>query len=68
MPNSYTPAGMSSAKLVPARKIKSVFHKLLHGREIKIAMDNTSRYLKIGENLFAVAYNNRKQGWEDSVY
>ncbi|XP_014777996.1 uncharacterized protein K02A2.6-like [Octopus bimaculoides] len=38
-PNPNTPADMSPAELMFARKIKSVFNKLLPGKKRKIAMD-----------------------------
>ncbi|XP_014769106.1 uncharacterized protein K02A2.6-like [Octopus bimaculoides] len=51
-PNPNTPAGLSPAKLMFVRKIKSVFNKLLPGKKRIIAMENTARYFKIGAKRF----------------
>ncbi|XP_052831270.1 uncharacterized protein K02A2.6-like [Octopus bimaculoides] len=66
-PKPNIPARMSPAELMFARKIKSVFNKLLPGQKRQIAMDNTARYFRIGENVFVRTYKNGKQSWEDGV-
>lgn len=52
---------MSPVELMLVKKIKSVFNKVLPGKRIKFARDNTARYFKIGENVFVRGYKNRKQ-------
>ncbi|XP_014785323.1 uncharacterized protein K02A2.6-like [Octopus bimaculoides] len=60
-PNPNTPAGMSPAELMFARKVKSVFDKLVRGKKKrKIAMANTTKLFKNGEKVFVRAYMNGK--------
>ncbi|XP_029639680.1 uncharacterized protein K02A2.6-like [Octopus sinensis] len=67
IPNLNAPAGRSTMALMFARKVKSVFDKLLPGKKTKIAREDIAKLFKVGEKVYMKAYKNGKQSWEEGI-
>ncbi|XP_052827148.1 uncharacterized protein K02A2.6-like [Octopus bimaculoides] len=51
-PNPNTPAGSTPAELMFAKKVKSVFNKLLPGKKRKSAREDIARSFKVSEKVY----------------
>ncbi|XP_029633827.1 uncharacterized protein LOC115209534 [Octopus sinensis] len=60
-PNLNTPGANSPAELMFARKVKSVFDKLLPGKKRKSARDDIAKLFKVVGKVYMRAYKNGKQ-------
>ncbi|XP_014776256.1 uncharacterized protein K02A2.6-like [Octopus bimaculoides] len=63
--NPNSPAGNSPTELMCTRKVKSVFDKLLPGKERKSTRKDNLKFFKIGDEVYMRSYKNGKQYYKE---
>ena len=69
-PNPNRISGMSPAELMFARKIRSVFNRLLPKKKRSYqnrAKQENMKYFRLGDKVFLKSYKNGKEFWQDEV-
>ncbi|XP_029639528.1 uncharacterized protein LOC115214468 [Octopus sinensis] len=64
-PNPNVPEGSSPAKLMFARKVKSVFDKLLPVKKKIRTCKDIPKFFRIGDKVYIRMYKNGKQYWKE---
>ena len=67
IPNQSTTLELSPVELMFARKIRSVFYKLILNKNKKFKKNNTTKFHKPGKKIYFKEYKKGKVGWKEGI-